>query len=168
MTSNRQKTRFNFIDVLIILIILAVVGAAVYLIVTGNMETRRSENSNIEFTVRLSAVDEEYLSLIRENETVKDSSTDRAIGTIKKITTEKTRYYGNIAVPTENGYTVTTAEYDDKYDVYVTISAYAKANDRGIYMIGNLRILVGAPINFKVPSFTSVSYITDFSASIPG
>ena len=65
MTNDRQKTRFNFIDVLIILIILAVVGAAVYLIVTGNMEARRSESANIEFTVRLSAVDEEYLSLIR-------------------------------------------------------------------------------------------------------
>lgn len=66
MTNDRQKTRFNFIDVLIILIILAVVGAAVYLIVTGNMESRRAESANIEFTVRISAVDEKYLSLIRE------------------------------------------------------------------------------------------------------
>jgi len=168
MTSNKQKTRFNFIDVLIILIILAVVGAAVYLIVTGNMEARRSESTNIEFTVRISSVDEQYLSLIKENETVKDSSTDKAIGTIKRIRAEKTRYYGNTAVPAENGYTVTAAEYDDKYDVYITISAYAKADDRGIYRIGNSRILVGAPIYFKVPSFTSVSYITDFSTDISG
>ena len=152
MTNDRQKTRFNFIDVLIILIILAVVGAAVYLIVTGNMESRRAESANIEFTVRISAVDEKYLSLIRENESVKDSSTDKVIGTIRKITTEKTRYYGDTAIPSGNGYTVTAAEYDDKYDVYV---------------IGSSRILVGAPINFKVPSFTSVSYITEFSTEIP-
>ena len=168
MTNDRQKTRFNFIDVLIILIILAVVGAAVYLIVTGNMEARRSESANIEFTVRLSAVDEEYLSLIRENESVKDSSTDKVIGTIQKITMEKTRYYVDTAIPAGNGYTVTAAEYDDKYDVYVTISAYAKADDRGIYTIGSSRILVGAPIYFKVPSFTAVSYITAFSTGIPG
>lgn len=168
MTNDRQKTRFNFIDVLIILIILTVIGAAVYLIVTGNIETRRSESANIEFTVRLSAVDEEYLSLIRENESVKDSSTDKVIGTIQKIAMEKTRYYGNIAIPARNGYTVTATEYNDKYDVYVTISAYAKADDRGIYTIGSSRILVGAPIYFKVPSFTSVSYITAFSPGIPG
>lgn len=168
MTSDRQKTRFNFIDALIILIILAVVGAAVYLIVTGNRETRRAESANVEFTVRLSAVDEKYLSLIRENETVKNSSTDQVIGTIQKVTAEKTRYYGDTAISTANGYTITASEYDDKYDVYITISAYAKADDRGIYTIGSSRILVGAPIYFKVPSFTSVSYITEFSVKTAG
>ena len=42
MNHDKQKPRFNFIDVLIILIILAVVGAAVYLIASENAAQRRA------------------------------------------------------------------------------------------------------------------------------
>lgn len=167
MNNDRQKTRFNLIDILIILIILTVVGAAIYLIATGTIESRRSENANIEFTVRISSVDQKYLSFIKENDTVKDSETNAVIGTIKSIRTEKARHYGDVAIPSgDGGYTVAIAEYEDKYDVYVTISAYAKEDERGIYYVGNTRVLVGSPVYFKVPSFTSVSYIVD-SSSVP-
>jgi hypothetical protein len=165
MNHDKQKPRFNFIDVLIILIILAVVGAAVYLIASENAAQRRAENANIEFTVRISSVDAEYLSSITEGQTVKDSETGAVLGTIRSVRTENAKYYGNTAVPSESGYTISTSEYEDKYDVYVTISAYAKEDERGIYSVGSTRVLVGSAVYFKVPSFASVSYIVEFSAA---
>ena len=163
MNNDEQRSRFNFIDILIILIILGVVGAAIYLIATETAQDRLAENANIEFTVRISSVDAEYLSLIAEEQTVKDSETNAVIGTIRSVRTENARYYGKTAIPTENGYTVTTSEYEDKYDVYVTISAYAKEDERGIYYVGDTRILVGSPVYFQVPSYSSVSYIVEFT-----
>lgn len=165
MNNDRQKARFNFIDVLIILIILAVVGAAIYLIATGTAEERRAENANIEFTVRISSVDEEYLSLLEKAQTVKDSETGAVLGTIQSIRTEKSKYYGSTAVAAESGYILPSSEYEDKYDVYVTISAYAKEDERGIYYVGDTRVLVGSAVYFKVPSFSSVSYIVEFAAA---
>ena len=163
MNQDKTKARFNFVDAIIIVIIVAVVGAAIYLIATGNQEARKTENGNISYTVRISAVDETYLSFIKEGETVKDSASGKILGTIESIRTEKTKFYGDTAIPSENGYTISSAEYPDKYDVYVTITAMSDSDKRDIHYVSGNRILVGSTIYFKVPSFVSVSYITDFS-----
>ena len=168
MNQDKKKARFNLIDAIIILIILLVVGAAVYLLVTDYGDSKKAENGNVEFVVRLSAVDEHALSLITENQIVKDSVSGTTLGTIREVRTEKTRYYGDTAVPSGGGYTLTISEYEDKYDVYVTISAHANLDDKGIYSIGNTRILVGSTVYFKVPSFTQISYITAFSPKTAG
>lgn len=161
MSSNKQKARFNFIDALIILIILAVVGAAVYLIaVGGTIELTPSLKGTVNYTVRLSSVEADALPLIRENDTVKDSSTGKVIGTVRSIKTEKAKHYGTTAIPAEKGgYTIAATEYADRYDVYVTVSTEAVKDKNGISRIADIRLLVGSQVNFKVPSFTMVSYI---------
>lgn len=162
MNQDKQKIRFNFVDALIILIILAVVGAAVYLIVSGSSEGIGTGKAVVSFTVRISSVDEASLPLIRENGVVKNSSSGKPIGTIRAVRTEKTRYYGTTAIPAESGgYTVATTEYTDKYDVYVTISAGAEKGKNDVYRTDDIRLLIGSPLNFKVPYFAQVSYIVD-------
>ena len=52
-------------------------------------------------------------------------------------------------------------EHPEEYDVYVTISADAESDDRGIYTVGNTRMLIGETVYFQVKSFSAVSYIVN-------
>ena len=167
MVQQNKKARFNFIDALIILLILAVIFAAVYLVMGVLRQPRNATTGNIEFDVRISSVDESYLSLIKNGETVKDSVTGAVIGTIVDVRTEKAKYYGKTAVQEDGVRTVPTTAYEDKYDVYVKISTSAEKDERGIHTVANTRILIGSTVYFKIPSFTSISYITEFSTRAP-
>lgn len=167
MNREKKKTRFNFIDVVIILIILAIIAAAAYLLVNGLQENQTPRQmGNMDFTVRIASVSEEALPLFELNTVVKDSVTGEVIGEIVSVRSEKTRYFGKTAIASEENdgtYVVPVSEYEDKYDVYVTISAKAGKDTRGIHYVGDLKILVGSTVYFKIPSFTSISYITDHS-----
>ncbi len=163
MMQQRRKIRFNFIDALIILLILAVIAAAGYLIYTAIRQPRALTNGTIEFDVRISNVDESGVPLIKVGDKVKDSVTGEPLGTILSVRTEKSKYVGNVAVEQDGVLTFPVTEYEDQYDVYVKISADAIQDARGIYTVGTTRIVIGSPVYFKVPSFKSVSYITEFS-----
>lgn len=168
MFQQRKKARFNFIDALIIIFILAVIAAAVYLVMTAIRQPRAASTGNIEFDVRISSVDEACLPLIKAGDTVKDSVTGAVIGTIVDVRSEKAQYYGKVAVEEDGVLTLATTDYEDKYDVYVKITTSAEKDERGIHIVGNTRIVIGSAVYFKVPSFKSVSYITEFSTRSPG
>ena len=168
MVQQRKKARFNFIDAAILLCILAVIGILVYLVIGIIREPRALSNGKMEFDVRISNVDESSLALIKEGDTVKDSVTGTVLGTIVGVRSEKSQYYGKVAVEEEGILTLATTDYENQYDVYVKISSDALKDERGIHTIGNTRIVIGSPVYFKVPSFTSVSYITEFSTRAPG
>ena len=168
MLQQRKKARFNFIDALIILFIIAVIAVAAYLVVSVFRQPRTMNTGNIEFDVRISDVDESSLPLIKNGDTVKDSVTGSVLGTIVDVRYEKAKYYGTVAVEEEGLLTLATTDYEDKYDVYVKISTSAEKDERGIHTVGSTRIVIGSTVYFKVPSFAAVSYITEFSARTPG
>jgi hypothetical protein len=167
MNLEKKKTRFNFIDAVIILIIIAIIGAAAYLIV-NDMQTNKVSRltGNMDFTVRISSVDEEALALFDRGVIVKDSVTGAVSGEIFGIDAQKSRYYGNVATEGDEGYIVPVSEYEDKYDVHVIIRANAEKDLRGIQYVNDTKILIGSTVYFKIPSFTSISYITDFTPMI--
>ncbi len=168
MLQQRKKARFNFIDALIILFILAVIAAAAYLIINIFRQPRMANSGTIEFDVRISSVDESSLALIKNGDTVKDSVTGAVIGKIVDVRTEKAQYYGTVAIEEDGAMTLPITDYNDKYDVYVKISANAEKDDRGIHTVAGTRIVIGSTVYFKVPSFASISYITEFSTRTPG
>ncbi len=169
MNHEMKKTRFNIIDAVIILIILAIIGAAAYLVITDMQSKNYSRlTGNMDFTVRISDVDESTLALFERGTVVKDSVTGEVIGELVGYNAEKARYFGKIAVPnaTGDGYTVPVSKHEDKYDVYVIIRATAEKDLRGIHYVQGTKILIGSTVYFKIPSFTSISYITDFTPMI--
>ncbi len=166
MNREQKKARFNFVDVLILLVVLAIIGAAIYLVVSelGSRKITR-QNGNMSFTVRISSVDEEALSLFAEGVIVKDSVTGTQLGNIVSVSTENSFYYGSTAVMDPDGgdYILPVSVYSNKYDVYVTIRTEAELDERGIHYVGDTQILVGSTVYFRIPSFASVSYITNFT-----
>ena len=171
MNHEKKKARFNFIDAVIILVIIAIIAAATYLIVTDVQEVKNPrQTGNMNFTVRISSVSKEAIALFKTGTVVKDSVTGEVIGDIIGVRFEKTRHFGNVAIPSdeaESGYTVPVSKYEDKYDVYVTIvTSSAEKDMRDIHYVGNTKILVGSTVYFKIPSFTSVSYIVEYTPLI--
>ncbi len=165
MNLNQKKIRFNFIDAVILLIVLLVIAAAAYLIINDlTPDNNVRQTGTMDFTVRISSVDASALPLFTHGTLVKDSVSGKVIGEIATVRTEKTKYYGTVAASDGNGgYVVPSSEYDEKYDVYVTVLCSAELDARGIHHVGSTKVLIGSTVYFKIPSFTSISYITDYT-----
>ncbi len=159
---DQAKGRFNFIDVLIILMVLALIAVVVYMTVSDKESADHSEKT-ITYTVKLSGVNEDYLPLITAGSEVTDSSTGKPVGTISSVRSEKTKYIGSKAVADIQGnYSVTYSEYDNLYDVYVTLYATGSVDSRGIAYVGGNRILVGSKLYFRCGTFAGTSFCTAF------
>lgn len=164
MEQKRKKVRFNLIDTVIVIFILAVIALAAYLLF-GDFDFSFDRNyKDIQFEVRIENVRKESLeslesqALLAPQTTVRNAVTGKEIGTISSVRTEKSHYYGGL-VQGEDGYILGTMESEDVYDVYITVSAKAKRDSRDVYTVGDLRVVIGEPVYFKVKSYAATAYI---------
>jgi len=152
MSKNTGKLKFNFIDIIIITLILALLAAGVYKLFFVNRGLAR-QNSLIEYRVLVENVRIPTVEAIRDGQTVRDVQTNIVLGTItgKEISPYKQ------AVPTLDG-RVVQADVPEKYNVIITISSPAIVTDNNI-MIGNKEIKIGAPVSIKSNIFSVTGII---------
>ena len=161
MIQRTKKAQFNLIDALIIVFILGLIAVVIYWMFGGFRAVEKAKSEPITFEVRISNVKESTLPFITEGLSVRDSVTGEMIGTIVSVRSENSRYYGSACEKAKGEYILNMTEHPEEYDVYVTISAEAVADNRGIYAVGNTRMLIGETVYFQVKSFSSVSYIVN-------
>ena len=165
MDQKRKKVQFNLIDALIVIVILGLIGVAAYLLL-GDFQTAEAPgNVDMTFEVRISGVKENMLPYITEGLSVKDSVGGHSLGRIVAVRAEKSDYYGGVHKNESGDYVLNVTEHPDEYDVYVTVSANAVSDDRGIYKVGSTRMLIGEAVHFQVKSFAAVSYIVNTEIS---
>lgn len=161
-----KKFRFNIIDAFVILLIAALVLGAAYFIMseTGIIPQEKASEKEITYTLRLSETDAQYLSSFKIGDEVVNSATFAPLGVITSIEQEKTRTASPFAdaVDGTDTYSVRQAEYDDRYDIYITVRSTATIDDKGITYVGSQRITVGSCVYFKCGNFAATTYITDF------
>ena len=158
---NKRKG-FNFVDFLIILIVLAIIVAAVYLFSPISALKKLSEKTTgtLNYTVEIQNVDIEFIEKIKENDTVIDSVSKNTLGTVIAIE-HNTKYSElNYRTNSENpsqyeGYIV---EYPDKYNVTVTVSAQADLLSGQGYTVSNCRIAVGEKLSLRFSDFVCEGY----------
>ncbi len=165
MIQNRKKVQFNLLDALIVLLILGWIGIVVYGLFGGFRKTENTKSETLTFDVKISNVKETALPFITEGLLVNDSVTGEPIGTVVSVRTEKSRYYGGVHADENGDYALGMTEYPDEYDVYVTVSANAESDSRGIFYVGDIRMLIGEKVHFQVKSFSAVSYIVNTKIS---
>lgn len=159
----RAKGRFNFVDVLIIIMVLAIIAVIVYMTVSDKMVAASSEKT-VTYTVKLPGVNADYISIIKAGEIAYDSSTGKSVGTINSVRTKKTKHVGSkLSTDSSGNRHLSYSEYDNLYDVYVTISVTADIDDRGIAYVGENKILVGSRIYFRCGAFAGTSFCTEFN-----
>ena len=161
MIQKSKKAQFNLIDALIIIFILGLMAVVIYWMFGGFQIIEQTKDEPITFEVRISNVKESTLPFITEGGTVRDSVTGETIGTIVTVRSENSRYYGSAYADGKGGYVLNMTEHPEEYDVYVTISADAESDERGIYTVGTTRMLIGETVYFQVKSFSAVSYIVN-------
>ena len=166
MEQKRKKVRFNLIDTVIVVFILAVIALAAYLLF-GNLNLDANQGvKDMKFEIRIENVKKESLEslenhlLLAPETAVKNAVTGEEIGTIFSVRTEKSRYYGGL-VQGEDGYTLGTTESEDEYDIYITISADANRDSRGVYTVDGIRMVIGETVYFKIKSFAATAYIVN-------
>lgn len=153
MHNKQTKVGFNFVDVIIIGLVIALLAAGVYKLFIVNT-TLAIQNNNIEFKVLVEEVRYPTVESIKAGQAVRDVQTNIPLGNV--VSKEVSPY--KEAVPTLDG-KVVLAEVPDKYDVIITIASPAVVTDNSI-MIGNKEIKIGAQISVKsnVFSVTGIVY----------
>ena len=164
MSKTKTKSRFNFVDVIIILAIIAVIAAIVWIVLVQSGTVKTEKTVRVEYTVRFTLVREEFSSYVKTGDSVTNSSTGNEIGSVIAVRTPEKSKYRDIRsiVDTADGKTVQVSEYPDLYDVYVTVSSEAEISDDGIATVDGSKILIGAPMYFRDGLFAKEGYVTAF------
>ena len=158
------KTRFNLIDVLVIITVLVIVAAVVFFVVSRNMSEASVKKYSISYTVKLTPVSDDNLVLFKIGDTVLDSATGQTLGKISDIKTEKVINISNSYETDAEGNKVAKyGEYENLYVVFITISGECTVDEHDIAHVAGNRILVGAPLYFADGNYASTVYCTDFT-----
>ncbi len=152
-----RRRKFNVIDFLIILIVLLLIAAIVYVFLPTSVVKNwfADKTVNIQYSIEILGVDEQFLNDISENDTVIDSVTKNKLGTVTAI---------------DYGVQYTELKYDEtnqagilspiagKYNVIVTITATAEFEEGEGYTVNGTRIAVGEKVSARFPKYLCEAY----------
>lgn len=161
--NTQQKGKFGFMDALILVLVLVLVAAVVYLLLwQGGNVFGGKETHTVEYTVKITAVRDEYRKVIVPGAVVYNSAKDDVVlGTIVSVVAENTRLLDDEV--DENGNPVVYT-YEDVFDLYITVrSDDATINGEGFCDVAGTRLLVGSEIYFSSGLFSRVGYCTAYN-----
>ncbi|HOV80709.1 MAG TPA: DUF4330 domain-containing protein [Bacillota bacterium] len=148
MQAREEKGRFNFIDVLVVAVVLALIAAGVYKLFFVN-KGLAAQNGEVEFKVLLEKVRMPTVEAFKEGQTVRDVQTNIVLGTV--VGKEASPY--KQAVPTLDG-RVVAADVPDQYNLIVTVRSPAIVTDNNV-TIGNKEIKTGGQVSIKTNTASS-------------
>lgn len=149
----RKKTyKFNFIDFMLIIIIIAAVSLLIY-IMLGNNLLVGSEDTTILYTIEIPLIRKDFLGsvhLITKGTTIIDSVRSYNIGEIQDV--KVTDAYSNTTNLEDN--IVISKLYPDHSKVTITVKAKCK-KDKASYVVNGKTIMVGTRLDFRTPYLVS-------------
>lgn len=154
-TAPRKPFRFNIIDALFLLVIIAASGALIYILFfRGTESPSASPRTDVEYKVELRMVREELKGKINIGDKVIDASKLYSIGEVTDVKYTTSTYTG---VNNAEGILV-YSDYPGYVNVTITVKASADTGS-GSYMIdGVYKINVGTYVSLRVPDFTGSGY----------
>jgi hypothetical protein len=157
--SVKKRRGFNFIDVLLILFILAIVFVAVNIVYPTSIVKKLlpQKTHTIQYTVEFAGVDDDYIDAIRENDTVIDAVGKHTVGTVATVS------YDPYTTLEYDGKTGVLATHENKYNVSVVISVDANYVQSEGYSASDVRIAVGEKMALRFPGYSAEGYCTALS-----
>ena len=154
-TPKKRKFKFNFIDIILLVVILAAVVLLAYIFMSGRIEGFGSNSMTIEYEVSITRIREEFRGNVNVGDKVVDSVKLMEIGEITNV-----QYVDSVNIITElNSTKIRYPIYPEHLDMTMTIRAEAVISD-GFYMINGYHIAVGELVSIRVPNFTEAGYCT--------
>lgn len=152
----KRKWRFNLVDALILLALVAAVLVLLYVFVWSEKSSFRSIQGNkvkVTYVVEINGLDEDYKDTIKVGATVTDSSKKMAIGTVASVETQDYVYLGTNILND----TLVLNTVNDLITQYVTVEAEATLADNQ-YSIEGYPIYVGALVYMMFPEMVCSGY----------
>lgn len=152
---NKEKTKFNFIDLIILLIILAAVFILLYVFVLSGKETSLTdtETVTIEYVVEIQNLDSNLCDYAAKGDNVQDAIKRRGLGTVTGI--EKKPYRKLTYNYTDN--CETSSEVPEKSVLLLTIEAEAVETDRS-FSVNDCPVRVGELYSLILPDMYVYGY----------
>lgn len=154
----KRKIKFNFIDVLIIIIVVAALFLGYKLIIGKTTNSVQSKTKTITFTAEGKCTSKEACESIIIGSEAFNSATGEYLGIVKKAEyeNEKKVEYNPVKDAFEKH------DIEDKYTIYVTVESEAVETDKD-FLVNGQSIKVGKQLYFKSKGFGMESYIVDIS-----
>jgi len=118
-----KKGKFNWVDGLVILLVVLLIAGAVYKFRGNSVTNSAVPMEQVSYTVGISGVRSGMVDAIREGDTVFDGDSGNAVGTITKVEVSECR----TTMAKDDG-TVVWVPKEDRYDVVITVEAWATVN----------------------------------------
>ncbi len=152
--NEKRAWRFTALDLIILLVVLAAIGAAIYFF--GPFAKQNGEDArsmDIEYTVELKYIDEKYVGNIKVGDVVIDSVTKREIGVVSAVEhTPMIEYILNT-----DDEVIEEKEYPGLVSILVTVRSTATREERGFYIEG-YRVAIGEQHHLQLPLYVGSGY----------
>ena len=152
----KRKWRFNFVDALILLAIVAAVLALLYVFVWSENSSVRSISGNmvkVTYVVEINGLEEDFKDTIKVGAKVTDSSKKMTIGTVASVETQDYYYLGSNVLEDK----LVLNAVDDLITQYITVEAEATL-DNITYSIDGYPIDVGQLVYMMFPEMVCSGY----------
>ena len=156
ITQKKPKRKFNFIDFLIILVVVAIVGILIYVFSPWSQIEKLWTNNKVELTyfVEIKDVDIAYIESIKEGDGVINSVNKSSLGTVSEISKLEKAYVYDYVLNEQGEMTCIRSEHPQKYNITLKIVATAEY-DKGVgYSVNGRRIAIGELLDLRFPQYT--------------
>ena len=160
--STRKNGRFNFIDAILILLILAVITALVMYFLPGIRSYFTNEDyENVVYVIEIKSVESEFVSKIQINDVVYDATRSYKIGTVKNVEV------GDCSelVYNEGTGLAEMKQHPELKNITVTVVCDAVYTNGEGYSVNGQRIAVGRKYDLRFPEFSGSGYCVDMTVS---
>ena len=159
--SKERKVHFNFIDILIILCFVVLIGGFGFY-ATGSWQTNlkttsTNDNHVIRYTLTADNLSPEVADAIKVGDVFKDSAKETVKGTVAEIISNEP--YTNVIFNANEGVYVKSEHPINRTVILAVESSYVLNNNSA--MIDDLEIKVGKKIHYKTSGYAFGAYITD-------
>jgi len=136
--NTKKKFRFNLIDFLIVIAIIAVIVVIAFRSGIVKDFTSTAKGKTIVYEIKVGDVQEESFDYIDVGDKIYNNETDACVGTV----TEKRKEPSEIYVVTSNGEIVKTVQ-PGRADIYLTVEAKGTVDDGGCKVDGKFFVASG-------------------------
>lgn len=151
----KKQYRFGWVDALIILLVLAVAGAAVWIFGFSGLSSG-GDRVLVEYVIEIKDVRSELVPHIASDVTVLESAKKVKIGDVYAVSDQPMKYEN---YSSESGELV-VSEKEGYRDVLITVRAWAQKKSTGGYTVNNIDIAIGTRLYTRLPDFAAEGYIT--------
>lgn len=158
----KPKRKFNFIDFLIVLVVIAILGVLVYVFSPWAQIEKLWTNNSVELTyyVEIKDVGIEYIDSIQEKDGVINAVTKNSLGSVVEIAKLEKAYVYDYVDNGQGGYTCVRTEHPQKYNITLKIVASADYEKGVGYSVDGTRIAIGEALDMRFPQYSCRGYCT--------